>query len=279
MKFSVNRSALILFVALAMGGAAAFGVNRYIQRQVQDIEERGKLHKTVKVIVPRSDMPKGAVIAPDTVAVREIPEEWVHSNAITPDQFDRVAHQKLAYPALRGETILWSLLEGQRAPSFSSRLASGHRAITVPVDEVNSISGMIEPGDRIDLMAWVRKDNKTFMFPLLQNALILATGSRTVVDADDKGGRRTYTTITLDATPGEAQRVLAARELGKIAALLRAPGDVAKNSDAQMDANTLLGLNEERPLTGLAHVPVLYGGHGTSGAQAPLRPPAEATPR
>lgn len=262
MKFSVNRSWVILGLALGLGGLAAFGVNHYITRQVEDIEARGKSKKTVRVVVPKQDLAKGAVLAADQVAIREVPTEWAHSNALTPEQFERVESQKLAYPAMRGEMLLWSLLEGQRAPSFSSRLAVGRRAITVPVDEVNSISGLLEPGDRIDLMVSVKKETRSFMFPLLQNVTILATGTRVVVEADGKEGKRTYTTITLDALPDEAERVLAAREVGKLSALLRAPGDNAKTAGNRRDAMGLLGFSDGAAVAESGEVPVLYGGQG-----------------
>lgn len=270
MKLSLNRSSLILFVALVIGGLAAFGVNRYIKRQVEDIEARAR-GKMVRVVVPKEDMPKGAPVEARMVAVREVPSEWAHSNAITPEQFDRVEHQKLAYPAARGEMILWSMLEGQRAPTFSSRLPVGRRAITVPVDEVNSISGMLVPGDRIDLMASARRENHTFMFPLLQNVVVLATGAQAVPQGDAKDGKRTFTTVTLEATPDEAQRVLAAREVGKIAALLRAPGDNATRPATRRDALSLLGIGDAAAAGG---VPVLYGGRGgAKGGFADLAPP------
>jgi len=145
----LRRSTLILGIALVMGVLAAVAIHQTLERKVQDIEARGKT-KTLRVLVPKEDLPKGTPLTTRVVAVREIPAEWVHSNAVTPEQFDRIENQKLAYPAARGEALLWSLLEGQRAPSFSSRLVAGRRAITVPVDDVSSISGMVEPGDRIE---------------------------------------------------------------------------------------------------------------------------------
>lgn len=268
MKFSNNRSWLILLVALGLGGLAAYAVNRYITRQVQDIEARSKSQKVVRVLVPKEDLPKGALLTAKVIATRDVPAQWAHSNVVTPEQFERVENQRLAYPAMRGEMLLWSLLEGQRAPSFSSRLQTGHRAITVPVDEVNSISGMLDPGDRIDLMASVKKDGQSFMFPLLQNVAVLATGSRAVVDADGREGKRTFTTITLDASPEDAQRVLAAREVGKLAALLRAPGDTATKNGPRKDAMALLGISDERGVEP-GGVPVIYGGAGKNAQQLP----------
>lgn len=263
MKFTINRSWLILGMALGLGGLAAYGVNSYITRQVEDIEARGKSQKTVRVLVPKEDMVKGGVLTAKAVAVREVPAEWAHTNALTPDQFERAENQKLAYPVARGEMLMWSQLEGQRIPSFSARLSAGHRAITVPVDEVNSISGMLEPGDRIDLMVSMHKENKAILFPLLQNVPVLAAGSRVAVDGDAADGKRaTYTTITLDATPDDAQRVLAAREIGKVAALLRAPGDNAVNGPTPKDAMALLGIRGERAVEAGGGVPVIYGGNG-----------------
>jgi pilus assembly protein CpaB len=158
----------------------------------------------------------------------------------------------------------------------------------VPVDEVNSISGMLQPGDRIDLMVSARKDNKAYMFPLLQNVAVLATGSQAVPAGDGKdGGRRSYTTITLDASPQDAQRVLAAREIGKLAALLRSPGDSASAFSARRDAMSLLGLNDpERLSSKEGSVPVIYGGGRDAMKELPrLAPspsaasPAGAAPR
>jgi pilus assembly protein CpaB len=266
MRLALHRQGLILAFALAMGGLAAFGVQRYIQRHVDDIEARNKPQRGVRVLVPKQDLPRGTPLTPQVVAVREVPAEWAHSNAVTPEQFDRVENQRLAYPAAGGEMILWSLLEGHRAPSFSSRLAPGRRAITVPVDEVNSISGMLEPGDRIDLVASVRRDNRAFMFALLQNVAVLATGAKAVPDGEAKDGRRNYTTITLEASPEEAQRVLAARELGKLAAVLRAPGDSATPVALRRDAMALLGLAEQPHVVVDSAVPVLYGNRAATNA-------------
>jgi pilus assembly protein CpaB len=278
-KLAINRSVVLLLAALTLGGLSAFGVKRFIERQVEEVEARGK-GRMVRVIVPKQDLPKGTALTEKDIASREVPADWAHSNAITPQQFERVENQKLAYPAARGEMILWSMLEGQRAPSFSARLPAGRRAITVPVDEVNSISGMLQPGDRIDIMVSARKDNRAYMFPLLQNVVVLATGSQAVAAGDTSGkdgGRRSYTTITLDASPQDAQRVLAAREIGKLAALLRSPGDSASAFSSRRDAMSLLGLNDpERISSKEGSVPVIYGGGRDAMKELPRLAPATA---
>ncbi|MCV2365035.1 Flp pilus assembly protein CpaB [Paucibacter sp. DJ1R-11] len=277
MRIRVQRSWVLLLVALGLGGMSAFGVKRYIEQHVAEVEERSKAKSMVQVLVPKKDLVKGAILSAELVAVREVPSDWAHSNALTPAQFDRIEGQALAYPAVRGEMLMWSMLEGQRAPSFSTRLPNGRRAITVPVDEVNSISGLLQPGDRIDLMVSAKKDGKSYLFPLLQNVAVLATGAQAVPDGKE-GSKSSFSTITLDAAPEDARRVLAAREVGKLAAMLRSPGDSVVLPANRQDALSLLGLGENSKESG---IPVLYGGRGAAqsaeaqralNALAPSRP-------
>jgi pilus assembly protein CpaB len=262
----MNRSWVLLAVALVVGGVSAFGVKRFIDHQVEEVESRSKAKKTVKVLVPKQDLPKGAVLSAAAVAVRQVPADWAHSNALGPDEFARVDGQRLAYPVSAGEMLMWSLLEGERAPSFSARLPNGARAITVPVDEVNSISGLLQPGDRIDLMVSAKREGKVFMFPLMQNVSVLATGSLAVPPSNWDGReatKRTYATITLEASPEDARKVLAAREVGKLAAMLRAPDDKTLTSEARTDAMSLLGIGgADQAALEDEGVPVLYGGQG-----------------
>lgn len=260
MRLKLNKSWIVFVVALAVGAAAAAFAHRYLRAQVAEIEARAK-GETVQLVVAKGDLAKGAALSADTLAVREVPREWAHSNAVTPTQFERVDGSALAHPAARGEPILWSQLEGQRAPTFSARLSPGRRAVTVPVDEISSVSGLVEPGDRIDLMVSVRREQRQINFVLLQSVTVLATGTKVELQSDRQEGRRTFSTITLDVTAEQARQVIAAREIGKVTALLRAPGDQGGVSGQRSDAAALLGLYE--PVAGArSGVPVIHGGGG-----------------
>jgi pilus assembly protein CpaB len=191
-----------------------------------------------------------------------VPREWAHSNAVLPEQVDRVDAGVLAYPARQGEALLWSQLEGEKTPTFSARLSAGRRAVTVPVDEISSISGLVEPGDRVDLMVTVRRDARQLAFVLLQGVAVLATGTQVDQGAADRNGaRRSFTTITLDVSAEQARQVIAAREIGKITALLRAPGDRGAVSQSRDEAAALLGLSAPT-VAARRGVPVIYGGMG-----------------
>jgi pilus assembly protein CpaB len=260
MAYRINKNWIVLLAALGVGGLAAFGAKNYLSTQMAEIEAREKNKAMVQLVVAKANLEKGSVISPENVAVRPVPKEWAHSGAITPDQFGRAEGSVLAYPASAGEPVIWSQLEGERTPTFSARLAQGRRAVTLPVDEISSLSGMVEPGDLIDLVVSVKKDNRNFTFTLLQSVNVLATGTRASQDEDGPEGRgRTFTTITLDTTPEDAKRVIAAREVGRVTALLRAPNDASSVSRDRSDALALLGLASGLASAG-SSVPVIYGG-------------------
>lgn len=255
-NFKPGKTWIVLGVALGIGLLAALAARSYLSSRMEAIEARAN-GKMVNVVVAKHDLSRGDKLSADSVAVRAIPINYAQSLAVTPDAFDRIDGQVLAYPVKGGEMILWSLLEGKKVPTFSTRVEVGHRAMTVPVDEINSISGLLEPGDIVDLIATIEKNDKKITFPLLQAAQVMATGQRSV-DDPKSGERRDYSTVTFNITPEQAENVIVARDIGKITALLRNPQDTQANGKTR-DVAALLGMGKDG-LPGSQQIPVLYGG-------------------
>jgi len=260
-NFRPGKTWIVLGVALAIGGLAALAARSYLSNQMAAIEARAK-GKTTMVIVAKSDIGKGVKLSSENVAVRAIPVEYAHSVAVTPDDFERINGQALAYPVKSGEMILWGLMETRKVPTFSARVEAGRRAMTVPVDEINSISGMLEPGDMIDLMVTVDQRGKKVTFPLLQSVQVMATGQRSV-DDPKSGERRQYSTVTLNTTPDQAENIIVARDVGKLTALLRNPNDKQLIGNASYDIAALLGMKGGVKDAGRNDngIPVIYGGN------------------
>ncbi|MBC7512840.1 MAG: Flp pilus assembly protein CpaB [Herminiimonas sp.] len=254
----LNRTWIILGAALLIGALAAVAARSYLSSQIEAIEARGK-GKTVKVIVASRALKRGDKVSSASVAVRDIPVEFAHSVAVTPEAFDRIDGQALAYPVRAGEMILWGLMEGKRVPTFSARVEAGHRAMTVAVDEISSISGLLEPGDLIDLLVTFERKGRKITRPLLQGVQVMATGQQ-VVDSPREGERRQYSTVTIDITPAQAQNVILARDAGRVTALLRNPDDKKPMAGGNADMTALPGTTTPVASTAADGIPVLYGG-------------------
>lgn len=236
---------IVLGSAIAFGLSAGFGVHHYIKERVAAIESAGAHQEFIKQVVANQDMPRGAKLNAETVSVRAIPKEWAHSDALTPEQLSRFENAALEFPARRGQPIIWAQLSAQGPRALSDRIEPGRRAVTVPVDDISSIAGLVKPGDHIDLLVSIKRNARATLIPLLQRALVLATGARTDSRTRAEAGADvgSYNTITLDVTPEDARRVFAAREVGRLTAVLRTIADEERGPSVTADAQTILGLS------------------------------------
>jgi pilus assembly protein CpaB len=260
-----NKTWIVFGVALSIGLLAALAARNYLSGQMAAIEARSK-GTQVNVVVAKRELKRGEALSSESVAIRPIPIDYAHNAALRPDEFERFDGQVLAFGAKPGEMILWSMLEGKKVPTFSARVGTGHRAITVAVDEINSISGLLEPGDRVDLMVTLDNKGTKYTVPLLQAVQVMATGQRSA-DDPKTGERRQYSTVTLDTTPEQAHNVIVAREAGRITALLRNPTDTKALPGGEFDLAAVLGRKGEELKavdSGVRQVPVLYGGRSAT---------------
>jgi len=248
----INKNWLFFGLAILLGFGAIYLSNSLLRQRMQDIEaEAHKGERTQKVIVASHDMKIGDALGQKDLAIRAVPEQWVHSTALHPEDFVDVENQRLASPLKRGETLLQSHLEGKGTTVFSATLQKGWRALTFEVDDVNSISGMLRPGDRIDLIYTGKPPSaggsggfnpvsqQDVTLPLLSNVRVLATGT-SLTKRDANGQTHSFSTITLEVSPLDADRVIVAKSGGHLTALLREPKDDAQNKTRAMTTDSLV---------------------------------------
>jgi len=254
-----SRTWLLLLGAIGFGIAAAVLSVVYLKaREAALIEQLGADEKrTVAVVVANQDLPKGAQITTAIAAVREIPVDFVHPNAITPNNFSSVEGKVLVEDVPQGKPILDSFIDQDFPMDFSDTIPVGRRAMTINVDEINSQANLTRPGNHIDLYVNIPADVTGFevpgsrggglqqvgggaaafteptgpqvsdvVMPVLQDVRVLATGREGYDDFQEqllRGTFRTqaYTTMTIDVTPEQAALLTAAEDNGDLLALLR----------------------------------------------------------
>ena len=272
-KLKINTNWLLLGLALALGGGAAFLGNRILQQRMQEIDETAKRNQeTVAVVVAKKDLSPGDPIVGENFAVRQVPREFVNADAVVPKTFTMLERQRLAVVMKRGDMLLPVHADGQGAIVFSATLKTGRRALTFEVDTVNAISGMLRPGDRIDLV-YSAKDNalqtQDVTRTLLSNVVVLATDQSLTRRDEQTGKDRAFGTVTLDLSPLDAQRIIVAKQSGKLTALLRHPDDSANNPTAALTpAGLFQGTSAAR--SGMQIEYILGGGGGLAEVQRQL---------
>jgi pilus assembly protein CpaB len=250
---SINKNWLLLAAAIALGGIAFFLSNKAISSRMAQIEEEALRGRTmVKVVVPNRALKAGEVIDSSVVSVREVPSEFVNKSSIDPTAFESINGEALQVDVDRGEPILKNYTASRGGNLFSATLKEGRRALTIEVDDISSFSGMLRPGDRIDLMLTARSpaiagsavssEAKDLTFPMMSNVEVIATGqAQKARPAAGEAAARSFTTVTLDVTPLEATRIIAAKTGGgKLTAVLRNAADKMVNVSGPQTINDVV---------------------------------------
>jgi pilus assembly protein CpaB len=259
MRFVFSRSTAMLMLAVAAGLCAAWAARQYLQDRVHLIEARAKVPMVQRIVAAR-DLPAGTRLEPGHLVIRSFPAALVSSDSVPPERYTELSGTVLRAPLRSGDPVLPVHAAAHETGAFSSYLASGRRAITMPVDAINSVSGLLQPGDLIDLYVSFEYQRRRITAPLLQGVLVLATGANTQYIQEPGAARSApYATVTLDAAPEDAVKLVAARQSGVITAVLRPPHDGDSTQKAvRGDLASLLGVNRPPPAAS-RKVPVLYG--------------------
>ncbi|PID61872.1 MAG: Flp pilus assembly protein CpaB [Gammaproteobacteria bacterium] len=243
------KPVLMFILSLALGAVGVFFSRNYIEQQIAQYKSMmDEDEELVRVVVPTRPMMRGEVVIREDLAMRPIPAELIDQNSIVEENLDNAFGRRLEYDIAEGVPLLWAHLEGGYTPTFSGKVENGLRAMTVRVDEINSISGFLQPKDKVDLLLSYGKSGETQIFPLIQKLNVIATGIQTMVDKQSGGQERSFNTITVHVSPEQAQKITLAQNVGKLTAVLRNPEDEGSLEDSPMTIAHLLNLPEPKPV-------------------------------
>ncbi|UZA04729.1 Flp pilus assembly protein CpaB (plasmid) [Moraxella bovis] len=224
----INKNILALVVAVVLALICALLLKVVIDRKISSSLQV----ETVSYVVANGDLTSGSIIDPfdsQQFAVRsDIPADLAQSNAITPNDADAISGALLIANMKRGDILTWQMVDTDERRQLASKLLPGRRALTIPVDDQSSISSMLKPNDRIDLLLSYDKGGMVVAAPLLQNVRVIATGDNVSTNYMASGqSLDRYANITLDLSIDDVSRVTTALDLGRISAVLRNPDDLS----------------------------------------------------
>src|SRR5262245_2799893 len=225
-----TKSMVLLAMALGCGLVAMLGVQQIMSG------EKNKPKDTVPVLVAKTEIPAGVRIEPAQVAFEEWPRESIPQGAVTdPAQFEERALKVRAFP---GDVILQAKLGNKGEFGVSTSIPAGHRVVTVPVNLTSVHSGMIRPGDRIDVLV-TYTNRKPGQPEVSRTKTVLEYIEVFAIDrlregegsSSDKGAKPENLSVLV--TPEQANLLMLAASKGKLQMALRNSED---KSDAQVAA-------------------------------------------
>ena len=188
---------------------------------------KGQAEEKIEVLVCIRELTPGEKLNDENVEFRKYPTSMVPENAVlTKEEYEGLATVARTFP---GDMITLDKLSDQSAPSGD--IPSGMVAIGIPVDSTMTSSGMLLPGDRVDvlvtfLMRSALGSGKTIK-TVLEFVQVFATDSeREAVSTN--GSEKKTKTITLLVTPDEAMLVKLAEEVGRLHLAMRSKTDATR---------------------------------------------------
>lgn len=222
--------------------AVCFGLLAFLLTYQQINAEKDRIRgETIEIGVVRvnRDFVEGETIAAGDLLLdhlRRYPKD-ISDNDVLWDRRNDVVGQKAARIIRKSEMLRYSDLlaatGSQRRGVLAGIIKQGERAISIAVDATSSVTGLIRPNDKVDIIGTFRfpemKGDQaldTITLTLLQGVMVLATGSELGGTGENAtAARRTqakgYSTVTLALSPKEVEMVIFATQKGKLTLSLR----------------------------------------------------------
>lgn len=246
----MDRKKILLVVGAAalLALVASVGAYKFLSDRGR-VAEQARL-QTVGIVVAVVDIPLGATINPNQVAVSAWPKDNYPKDAIADP---KVAVGRTALrDFVRGEPVVESKLVPLNKPAglLSLRVQPGLRAFSVKVNEVVGVGGFIVPDAKVDVVVTTappgRNQQEQVSKIVLENIRVLAAG-QVVEQKDNKPV--TVNTVTLAVTPEEAEKLALASNDGKIQLVLRNYADTDNVVTTGVDKGRLLASYRSAPMT------------------------------
>lgn len=228
------KPVLLIVIALACGLVAAVGVARYMGENRSLAES-----PLVKILVAKREININEELNGDKLELVEWPQNRVPRGAVSEPQklADTHARTRL-YP---GEPILLDKVVGAGESTDALKVPMGYRVVSVKVNMESSVSNLIQPGDRVDLVVVIRSPRESLSKTILRAVRVFAVNSETARSAEHSGVPQEVRAASLLVTPDQAEKLLMAAELGQLRLALRSPDDRSVEETVGCSYERLLG--------------------------------------
>lgn len=225
--------AILTVIALAL---LAFQVTRSPNAPPPEVAAAPPPPLLVSVLVAAHQVAPGTLVRDEDFVAKPLPQRDVVAGAIqdSPDSRAEI-RGALVRRFLDAGAILTraDLLRSRDRGFLAAVLEPGTRAVSVAVDAVTGVSGLIWPGDRVDVILTQEMEGQNvplarriFGETVLSDVRIIAVDQQIaeggVAAAGNEGVGKVARTVTLQVASDQAERVAVAGRMGHIALAVRA---------------------------------------------------------
>lgn len=212
------KSVVLVALALGSGLVAMFTVKSAMSKG-----EGGKADAYAQVLVTITDVQPGVPLSEANVAFKKWPADAVPEGAVT--QPEEWIERSLKGTAVAGEVVMLAKLNEPGVFGASSEIEPGMRVVTVSVDATKTHSGLIQPGDRVDVLCTYKTRSQAGMVNRTKTVLefikVFATDNRRASVATAEVDVNAAKNISLMVDPDQANLLMLAQSKGPLHLALR----------------------------------------------------------
>lgn len=233
-----RRTILLLALALACGGLAAYATMRFLRSQVRPVIGAPAPSSARQIVVAAHPVLVGTLLTDADVKLVEMPGE------VTPEGYATapadVVGRATITNLVANEPILDKKLADRGIKGLAVVVPPGMRAHTMRVSDVSGIGGWIQPGQRLDILLTSTASGQAVTKIIMQNLEVLATG--TVMETNEQGQIIATPVLHMLVTPEQAEQLTHAATQGTIGTALRNDADTKEVNTPGVRGDLITGV-------------------------------------
>jgi len=236
------RQKILLVLAVIFGLLSAYLTYEHLEGQRLKYLKRTK---QIEAIMLTSPIEMGGVIDESDIT-RKVVDRLANQN-IQEIPWSKKAFSVVKQKADRtlpaGTILRYSdiKLNKREKEGLAGVIHLGNRAISISVDTVSSVTSLIKPEDRVDIIGTFRfpemkgdKSLDVITMTILQSVRVIATGQNMGLHFNNSQKKsRGYNTVTLELTPKEVEMIVFATQKGRLTLSLRDSQETGFEEDLQ----------------------------------------------
>jgi pilus assembly protein CpaB len=244
---SALRLAIITVLVFATAALGLIAYNASLPKPAAPVAQQTPVAPTISYLVAAHALPAGALARDEDFAAR--PGAGPSGAIVDSPEARAELRGSLVRRFLDANAPITSddVLRPRDRGFLASVLAPDTRAVSIKVDAESGVSGLIWPGDRVDVVLTQVNDkadaaHRTLSETVLRNVRIIAIDQDIVQgakDTKDNGAAAAKDTraVSLELAPDEVKTIAVAKDLGKLSLAVRA----AEERRSAVESGTMFG--------------------------------------
>lgn len=217
------KSKYILIVAFIMAIITTVLFRQYLVSMDQKYKDAEKI---ISIVVSKQDIKKNQLVTKDMLELKDFSSSSVHPQALK--KIEDVTGKYAVTDIKAGEVLLPVRFTStsDESTEITRKIKPGMRATSVAVSDVKAVAKLIKPEDYVDVYVCDKESKITAR--ILENVRVLAvdkslSGTSTVAASNSTNNNPSSNsgTVTLEVSPEDATKIIAADDLGDVRFALR----------------------------------------------------------